>query len=86
MFQSETIDRNSSIDSLSHQGEQDRLLNVEAIFCLLEDDGACRIDHSIGDLFAPMSGKTMHENGIRFCMCKEFLVDLIWEEDLLAPP
>src|SRR5664279_2291728 len=66
-----------------HQFQHDRLLGVQSVLCLLEDEGAWRIDHLIGDLIASMGREAVQENSLRFGATEELRVHLIGAEYLL---
>src|ERR1039457_3121910 len=59
------------VHSLSHQFQHDRLLSVQPVLCLLEDERAWRIDHLVRDLIASMRRETVQENGICFSAAEE---------------
>ena len=66
---------------LSHRREQDCLLSVQAILCLLEDDGARRID-DIGSYFvSPVGWQAVHEDGVRLGVREQGGVDLVGHKD-----
>ena len=44
---------------------EDRVLGVESILRLIEDETSRSVEDFGGDLFAPMSGEAMHHVGIR---------------------
>src|SRR5215469_17640333 len=48
----------------SHQFQQNGLLSVQTILCLLEDERSLRIDHIVGHLVSPVCGQAMKENGV----------------------
>ena len=47
-----------------HQFEHDRLLRVQAVLGLLEDDRPWRVDDFIGDLIAAVGGQAVEEQGV----------------------
>src|ERR1700691_3487188 len=70
--------------SLGKQRVQDRLLNMQAIFCLIVDDRARRIDDAFADLETPVGGQAVQEDGIWRSLREERFVDLISGEGLFA--
>src|SRR5277367_5440223 len=70
--------------SLGKQRVQDRLLDVQAIFRLIVDDRARRIDDARGDLEAAVGGQAMQEDSIRRGLREERFIDLICREDFFA--
>src|SRR5437660_1078925 len=51
--------------SLRQQHQQERLLSVETILRLIEDDGCFRLEDVVGDFFAAVRRQAVHEQGAR---------------------
>src|SRR5271156_6270443 len=62
---------------LIEQRQQNRFLHVQAIFGLLENDGAWRIHDGFADFRAAMRRKTVHEDCVGRGMGEERVVNLI---------
>src|SRR4029077_8265479 len=70
--------------SLVEQREQNRFLHVQAIFRLVEDDGALGIHHPVGDFRAAVRRQAVHEDGVRRGLREERVIHLISREGRLA--
>src|ERR1700728_168329 len=70
--------------SLGKQRVQDRLLNMQAIFCLIVNDRARRIDDALADLQTAVSGQAMQEDGVWSRLREQRLIDLISGEGFFA--
>src|SRR6059036_3563199 len=66
----------------AEQPDHDRLLDMEAILGLVEDDRLRSVDHSVGDLLATMRRKAVHDEYPRARVRHESLVHLIGPEGL----
>src|ERR1700686_4640129 len=68
----------------AQQPKQDGLLNMQAIFRLLENDRPRRIDDRRGDFIATMRRQESHEDRVVSGVLEQALVDLIRSEHLSA--
>src|SRR5256712_3741885 len=71
----------------SYPGEepgQDRLLRMQTVLRLIEDDGLGPVDHLVRDLESSMGRQAMHHDRILLRVIDECGVDLVQAEHLLA--
>src|SRR2546430_5582243 len=70
----------------SYPGEepgQDRILRMQTVLRLIEDNGLGPVDHLVGDLESSMGRKAMHHDRILLRVIDEGGVDLVQAEHLL---
>src|SRR5215813_1348606 len=67
----------------SEQVEDDRLLGVQAIFGLIENDRLRAVEHLVGDLLATVRGQAMHDQRTRLREADDRVVELVAAECLL---
>src|SRR5277367_405627 len=70
--------------SLGEQRVQDRLLNVQAIFCLVVNDRARRVYNAGADLKTAVGGQAVQEDRIGRGLREERFIDLISGEGFFA--
>src|SRR5712664_688151 len=69
----------------AEQLEDHRLLGVQPVFGLVEDDRLRSVDDGVGDLFAPVRGQAVHEDRGRVGEAEERRTHLIAAEGLEPP-
>jgi len=65
---------------LAEQLSQNRLLHVQTIFRLIDDDGLWAVKDICRNLFSAMSRQAMHNNGVGFRPLQQSLVQLVGGE------
>lgn len=66
------------------QAGEDGFLDVEAVFCLVEDGFGVGLKDLSGDFLSAVGGEAVHDQCVRFGGLRDARVDLVWGEDAEA--